>query len=87
MRAEDLRSVYNERLDAESFLELLNWIEGELGRPNVELRASAALKDLRDWARTEIAYPAIQRYIEAGNEHEMLDELRPDAQGARQALA
>ena len=60
VRAQDLRSVYNERLDADTFLDLLNWIEGELGRPNAEIRASAALKDLRDWARDEVAYPAIR---------------------------
>jgi RNA polymerase primary sigma factor len=77
IRAQDLRSVYNERLDAASFLELLDWIEGELGRPNAEIRASVALKALRDWARTEIAYPAIQRHIEAGNEQATVDELGP----------
>jgi RNA polymerase primary sigma factor len=77
VRAMDLRSLYNERLDAESFLELLDWIEGELGRPNAEIRASAALKDLRTWARTEIAYPAIQRHLDAGNEQELQDELGP----------
>ncbi len=75
VRAQDLRSVYNERLDADSFIGLLDWIEGELGRPNAEIRASAALKDLRDWARGEIAYPAIRRYLEAGNETETLDEM------------
>ncbi len=76
-RAQDLRSVYNERLDAESFLDLLNWIEGELGRPNAELRASVALKAVRDWARDEVAYPAIRRYLEAGNESETVDALAP----------
>ena len=40
VRAQDLRSVYNERLDADSFLDLLDWIEGELGRPNAEIRGS-----------------------------------------------
>ncbi len=77
IHAGDLRSVYNERLDADTFLDLLNWIEGELGRPNAEIRASEALKDLRTWARTEIAYPAIQRYLDAGNDAETLDELGP----------
>ena len=77
VRAGDLRSLYNERLDAESFLDLLNWIEGELGKPNAEIRASVALKALRDWARDEIAYPAIQRYLEAGNEPDLQDELVP----------
>jgi RNA polymerase primary sigma factor len=74
-RAKDLRSVYNERLDAESFTVLLDWIEGELGRPNVELRASAALQAVRTWARTEVAYPAIRRYLEAGNEAETIAEM------------
>jgi RNA polymerase primary sigma factor len=77
VRAQDLRSVYNERLDPDSFLELLNWIEGELGKPNAEIRASAALKAVRDWARNEVAYPAIQRYLEAGNELDFQDELAP----------
>ncbi len=77
VRAGDVRSVYNERLDAESFLELMNWIEGELGKPNAEIRASVALKELRDWARAEIAYPAIGRWLEAGNDAETLEELAP----------
>jgi RNA polymerase primary sigma factor len=76
-QAQDLRSVYNERLDAESFLALLDWIEGELGRPNVELRASAALREVRTWARDEVAYPAIQRRLESGLEDEVVAEMQP----------
>jgi RNA polymerase primary sigma factor len=75
VRARDLRSVYNERLDAESFMTLLDWIEGELGRPNVELRASVALKAVRDWARVAVAYPAIRRHLEAGNDLELLADM------------
>jgi RNA polymerase primary sigma factor len=77
VRAQDLRSLYNERLDAETFTELLDWIEGELGKPNAEIRGNTALRALRDWARGEIAYPAIRRYLEAGNEAEFIDEMRP----------
>jgi RNA polymerase primary sigma factor len=75
-RACDLRSVYNEHKNADSFIDLMNWIEGELGRPNAEIRASVALKALRDWARGEIAYPAIRTYLEAGNEVELVAELQ-----------
>ncbi len=57
-RAQDLRSVYNERLDAESFIDLLDWIEDELGRPNAELRGSAALRDVRTWARDDASETA-----------------------------
>jgi RNA polymerase primary sigma factor len=77
VRAQDLRSVYNERLDAETFSDLLDWIEGELGKPNAEIRGNVALRDLRTWARTEIAYPAIQRYLEAGHEAETVAEFHP----------
>jgi len=76
-RACDLRSVYNERLDVESFTELHDWIEGELGRPNAEIRANTALRAFRDWARSEVAYPALQRYIEAGSAQDLIDELQP----------
>ena len=76
-RACDLRSVYNERLDVESFTELLDWVEGELGRPNAEIRANTALRALRDWARDEVAYPAIQRHLESGRAADLVDELRP----------
>ncbi len=75
-RACDLRSVYNERLDVETFTEVLDWIEGELGRPNAEIRGSTALRALRDWARDEVAYPAIRRYLDAGNDAELLEEIR-----------
>ncbi|MHB8890778.1 MAG: sigma-70 family RNA polymerase sigma factor [Candidatus Limnocylindrales bacterium] len=77
VRAQDLRSVYNERLDAETFSDLLDWIEGELGKPNAEIRGNTALRAVRDWTRTEIAYPAIQRYLDAGHEAETVAELHP----------
>src|SRR5450759_4559148 len=77
VRAQNLRAVYNERLDAESFLDLLNWIEGELGRPNVELRASTELRAVRDWARAEVAYPAIRRHLDAGRDDEVVAEMVP----------
>ena len=76
-RAQDLRSVYNERLDAETFADLMDWIEGELGKPNAEIRGNEALRALRDWARAEVAYPAIRRYLEAGHEAETVAELHP----------
>jgi RNA polymerase primary sigma factor len=78
VRAQDLRSVYNERLDADSFIDLLDWIEGELGRPNAEIRGNTALRDLREWARDEIAYPAIRRRLESGHDADVVDRMRVD---------
>ena len=77
VRACDLRSVYNERLDVETFTELLVLIEGELGKPNAEIRGCAELRALRDWARGEVAYPAIRRYLEAGRAEALVEEFEP----------
>ncbi len=78
VRAQDLRSVYNERLDAESFTDLLDWIEGELARPNAEIRGSSALRAVRDWARDEVAYPAIRRHLESGHDEDVVAEMREE---------
>ncbi len=75
VRAQDLRSVYNERLDADTFIDLMDWIEGEFGRPNAEIRGDSALRALRDWVRDEIAYPAIRRRLDKGDDAETLAEM------------
>ena len=78
VRAKDLRSIYNERLDAATFMDLLDWIEGEFGRPNAEIRSNPALRALRDWARNEVAYPAIRRMLETGREAETVEAMVPE---------
>jgi RNA polymerase primary sigma factor len=72
-RARSLRAIYNEQLDTESFLGLLDWIVVGAG-------ANPILQQLRTWARDEVAYPAIRRWIEAGHEAKLLAEMgyRPD---------
>jgi RNA polymerase primary sigma factor len=82
-RARTMRAVYNERLDSDSFLELLDWVHGALGRRQPDVREEAALRAMYDWARDEIALPAIQRWIDAGHDAETLAEMgyRPDAEG------
>ena len=79
-RARNLRAIYNERLDAESFLGLLDWAHGLATRPDQEVRDNPALRALRSWARDEVALPALRRWIEACHEADLLFELgyRPD---------
>jgi RNA polymerase primary sigma factor len=74
-KARSMRAVYNERLDAESFIELLDWIHGALGRRQPDVREETALRAMYDWVRAEVALPAIQRWIDAGHEADLLDEL------------
>jgi RNA polymerase sigma factor RpoD-like protein len=72
-RARSLRTVYNEMLDAEAFLGLLDWVHGAIVHP--ELRENVALRAMHDWARDEVALAAIRRWIEAGNDADLVDEL------------
>jgi RNA polymerase primary sigma factor len=79
-RARTLRAIYNERLDAETFLSLLDWIHVAVDGGSAEVRGIAALRQLYDWTREEVAYPALQRWIEAGHDAQILAEMgfRPD---------
>ena len=80
-RGRNLRAVYNERLDPEAFLALLDWTNMAMGRPDV--RENRALSAMYDWARDEVALPALQRWIEAGHDAAFLAELgyRPVGEG------
>ncbi|MEO5939936.1 MAG: sigma-70 family RNA polymerase sigma factor, partial [Candidatus Limnocylindrales bacterium] len=74
-RARNQRAVYNERLDAETFLATLTWAHAAAGRP--VLRENAAIIAMRTWARTEVALPAIRRWLDAGNDSEAVQDMTP----------
>ena len=75
-RARVLRSIYNERLDAETFLTLLDWVHGAVTRPVV--RENAALIAMRTWARDAVALPALRRWIDAGHDADAIEAMAPD---------
>jgi RNA polymerase primary sigma factor len=85
-RARDLRAVYNERLEAESFLHLLDWVN--VARSQAAVRDEQSLVAMYTWARDKVAIPALQRWIEAGHDAELLAELgyQPDAAGEPEGL-
>jgi RNA polymerase primary sigma factor len=80
-RARILRAIYNERLDAEAFLTLLDWIHVAAVRPDT--RDERAIRAMQTWARDQVAIPALRRWIEAGREDDLLAELghRPAQDG------
>ena len=69
-RARALRAVYNERLDPESFLALLDGVHSIAFHP--ALRGEKTTDAMLAWARAEVAIPAVRRWIEAGREDEIL---------------
>ncbi|HET8785900.1 MAG TPA: sigma-70 family RNA polymerase sigma factor, partial [Candidatus Limnocylindrales bacterium] len=80
-RARALRAVYNERLDAESFLALLDGIHAIAFQPS--LRGEKTTDAMLAWARDEVAIPAIRQWIESGREDDILSHLgyRPESDG------
>jgi RNA polymerase primary sigma factor len=75
-RARVLRSIYNERLDAETFQNLLDWVHGAVTRPVV--RENAALVAMRTWTRDAVVLPAIRRWLDAGRDADAVAEIAPD---------
>ena len=80
-RARALRAVYNERLDPESFLGLLDGAHAIAFQP--ALRGEKTVEAMLTWARDEVAIPAIRLWVETGREDTVLETLgyRPDGGG------
>ena len=74
-RARNMRSVYNERLDPETFLGMLTWIHGAASRPVA--RENAALIAMRTWTRDDVALPALRRWLEAGHDADAIETMAP----------
>jgi RNA polymerase primary sigma factor len=85
-RARNLRAVYNERLDAEAFMTLLDWVHEVGSRP--AFREERTLVAMLTWARDEVAIPAIRRWVESGNDVDVLAELgyRPADEGEPEGI-
>src|SRR5919108_68968 len=69
-RARALRAIYNERLDGEAFLALLDWAHAVSQRS--AFRDEKTLVAMLAWARDEVAIPALQRWIETGRDEDIL---------------
>jgi len=78
-RARNLRAVYNERLDVDAFIAILDWIHGAMLRPAA--RDNAALIAMRVWSRNEVALPALRRWFEAGHDADAIEAMVPVLQG------
>src|SRR5262245_38205944 len=72
-RARALRAVYNERLEADAFISLLD--HAHVMAHHAALRGDKSVDAMLAWARDEVAIPALRRWIEAGHEDDVLATL------------
>jgi RNA polymerase primary sigma factor len=77
-----LRSTYNARLDAGSFLALLDGVYVAVHTGDLVARDDPTLRALYDWTRSEVAFPALARWIEGRHDAELLRELGYDPNAA-----
>jgi RNA polymerase primary sigma factor len=76
--ARRLRSIYNERLDGASFLALLDAAYLAVHNGDLDARDNPALRAIYTWSREEIAFPALNRWIESGHDAVLLKEMGYD---------
>jgi len=76
--ARKLVAAYNERLDAGSFVTLLDWSYFSVHNGDLDSRDNVGLRAIYDWTRDEVAFPAIRRWIEAGHEADLLKRMGLD---------
>src|SRR5512141_2390958 len=73
--AKRLLHAYNESLDAETFLPLMDWAYLAVHNGDLDSRDNIGLRAIWDWTRDEVAYPALERWILAGNEADLLKRM------------
>ena len=67
--------TYNEKLDPDSFLALLDWAYFAVHNGDLDSRDNVGLQAIHTWSRDEVAYPALERWITSGKDAELMKRL------------
>jgi RNA polymerase primary sigma factor len=73
--AKKLVAAYNDKLDADSFLTLLDWAYLAVHNGDLDSRDNVGLRAIYDWTRDEVAFPALERWITAPNDADLLKRM------------
>jgi len=73
--AKKLVHSYNEKLDPESFLTLLDWAYFAVHNGDLDSRDNVGLQAIHTWSRDEVAYPALERWITSSKDAELMKRL------------
>jgi RNA polymerase primary sigma factor len=73
-----LVEAYNGALDAAPFLTLLDWAYFAVHNGDLDSRDNVGLRAIYDWTRGEVAFPALQRWIESGHDSDLLRRMGYD---------
>jgi RNA polymerase sigma factor RpoD-like protein len=76
--ARKLLLAYNEALAPDAFLALLDWAYLAVHNGDLDSRDNVGLRAIYDWTREAIAFPALERWIMAGKDAELLKRMGYD---------
>jgi len=68
-------AAYNEHPDTDRFVRLLDWAYLAVHNGDLDSRDNVGLRAVYDWSRDEVAFPALQRWIETGHDAELLKRM------------
>jgi RNA polymerase primary sigma factor len=70
-----LVATYNAGPKTDTFLPLLDWAFFAVHNGDLDSRDNVGLRAIWDWTREGVAWPALERYILAGNDADMLKKM------------
>jgi RNA polymerase primary sigma factor len=73
--AKKLLAAYGEARNAERFQALLDWSYLSVHNGDLDSRDNPGLRAIYTWTRDDVAFPALQRWIEAGNDPDLLRRM------------
>src|SRR5258707_975770 len=76
--AKKLVHAYNEEPTPDHFLTLLDWAFLAVHNGDLDSRDNVGLRAIWDWTREDVAFPALERWILAGNDAELLKRMGYD---------
>jgi RNA polymerase primary sigma factor len=73
--AKKLVASYNEKLDPDTFITLLDWGFFAVHNGDLDSRDNVGLRAIAEWSRDEVAYPALERWITSGKDADLMKRL------------
>jgi RNA polymerase primary sigma factor len=73
--AKKLVASYNDKLDPDTFITLLDWGFFAVHNGDLDSRDNVGLRAIAEWSRDEVAFPALERWITSGKDAELMKRL------------
>jgi RNA polymerase primary sigma factor len=73
--ARHLATAYNEALEPDAFVTLLDWAYLAVHNGDLDSRDNIGLRAIYDWTREGVAFPALERWVTTGHDAALLGEM------------